>query len=141
MIEQGVKLAAEAQTYKLAVIFDRRNMAESDDVSSQSMKKFMPILNDCYPETLKAFYVLGANWFYRAMWAVVKIFISKKTEDKIHLLKEVEELKQFVNTSNLADEYGGTLKICDDTRQIPLHAEQEDKENQEELERIKKQWN
>lgn len=50
----------------------------------------MPILNDCYPETLKAFYVLGANWFYRAMWSVVKIFVSKRTEDKIHLLPEVE---------------------------------------------------
>lgn len=105
-------------------------MAESDEVSSQSMKKFMPILNDCYPETLKAFYVLGANWFYRAMWAVVRIFISKKTEDKIHLLAEVEgmfwtyvELTKFVDPSNLADEYGGTLKINDSTRHIPLHAE------------------
>lgn len=63
-------------------------MAESDEVSSQSMKKFMPILNDFYPETLKAFYVIGANWFYRAMWGVVSVFISKRTEDKIHLLKE-----------------------------------------------------
>lgn len=63
-------------------------MAESDEVSSQSMKKFMPILNDCYPETLKAFYVIGANWFYRAMWSVVSVFISKRTEEKIHLLKE-----------------------------------------------------
>ena len=74
-------------------------MAESDDVSSQSMKKFMPILNDCYPETLKAFYVLGANWFYRAMWTVVKIFISKKTEDKIHLLPEVEGSRWSIQSS------------------------------------------
>ena len=65
-------------------------MAESDEVSSQSMKKFMPILSDSYPETLKAFYVIGANWFYRAMWSVVSVFISKKTEDKIHLLKDVK---------------------------------------------------
>jgi hypothetical protein len=54
-------------------------MADSDDVSKESMKKFMPILNDCYPETLKSFYVLGANLFYRAMWKVVSLFVSKRT--------------------------------------------------------------
>lgn len=95
MIENGRKLAEQSsnphnnvETDKLSIIFDRRNMAESDEVSSQSMKKFMPILNDYYPETLKAFYVIGANWFYRAMWSVVSVFISKRTEEKIHLLKE-----------------------------------------------------
>lgn len=55
-------------------------MAESDDVSKESMKKFMPILNDYYPETLKSFYVFGANVLYRAMWKIVSIFISKRTE-------------------------------------------------------------
>jgi hypothetical protein len=55
-------------------------MADSDDVSKESMKKFMPILNDYYPETLKSFYVLGANVIYRAFWKIISIFISKRTE-------------------------------------------------------------
>lgn len=67
-------------------------MAESDDVSKESMKLFMPILNDYYPETLKAFYVLGANIFYRAIWKIVSIFVSKRTEEKVNLLAEVNEL-------------------------------------------------
>lgn len=54
-------------------------MADSDDISKESMKKFMPILNDCYPELLNNFYVFGANLFYRAMWKVVSIFVSKRT--------------------------------------------------------------
>ena len=49
MIEKGVQLAKQAKTYQLSVIYDRRDMAESDDVSKESMKKFMPILNDYYP--------------------------------------------------------------------------------------------
>lgn len=57
------------------------------------MKKFMPILNDFYPETLKSFYVLGANLFYRAAWKIVSIFISKRTEQKINLLEDVSKLK------------------------------------------------
>lgn len=53
----------------------------------------MPILNDFYPETLKSFYVLGANLFYRAAWKIVSIFISKRTEQKINLLEDVSKLK------------------------------------------------
>ncbi len=61
----------------------------------------MPILNDCYPELLNNFYVLGANLFYRAMWKVVSIFVSKRTENKIHLLEDVEELQKFATKDNL----------------------------------------
>jgi hypothetical protein len=50
------------------------------------MKKFMPILNDYYPETLRAFYVLGASFIYRALWGIVSLFVSKRTEQKINLL-------------------------------------------------------
>jgi hypothetical protein len=86
-------------------------MAESDDVSKESMKKFMPILNDYYPETLKSFYVFGANVLYRAAWKVVSIFISKRTEEKINLLEEPDKIVNFINLDNLPIEYGGQLKI------------------------------
>ena len=95
-------------------------MAESDDVSKESMNKFMPILNDCYPETLKSFYVLGANFFYRAMWKIVSIFVSKRTEDKVNLLEKAQDLTKFINLDNLDQEYGGTLKIEDVGRVIHL---------------------
>ncbi len=80
----------------------------------------MPILNDYYPETLKSFYVLGTNIFYRAMWKFVSIFVSKRTEMKINLLEEVSELKDFIDENNLDVEYGGNLKIADVGRNIPL---------------------
>lgn len=86
-------------------------MAESDDVSKESMKKFMPILNEYYPETLKSFYVMGANVLYRAMWKVVSVFISKRTEEKINLLEEPEKILEFVDKEKLPDVYGGSLKI------------------------------
>jgi hypothetical protein len=76
-------------------------MADSDDVSKESMKKFMPILSDCYPETLRSFYVLGANMFYRAIWKVVSLFVSKRTEDKINLLEDEKNLTDYINSDNL----------------------------------------
>jgi hypothetical protein len=57
-------------------------MEESDDVSQESMKKFMPILSDYYPETLKSFYVLGVNTFWRAAWQVVKFLSLKELKKK-----------------------------------------------------------
>lgn len=57
----------------------------------------MPILNDFYPETLKSFYVMGANIVYRAMWKVVSIFISKRTEEKINLLEDVNKVKEYID--------------------------------------------
>lgn len=95
-------------------------MAESDEVSKESMKKFMPILNDYYPETLRAFYVLGAGIIYRALWKVVSIFVAKRTEEKINLLEEVENLNYFISADNLDQEYGGSLKIETGARHIPL---------------------
>jgi hypothetical protein len=65
------------------------------------MKKFMPILNDCYPETLRAFFVLGASIFYRAAWTIISIFVSKRTEQKINLLAEENQLQLFIDPNNL----------------------------------------
>ena len=86
-------------------------MADSDEISKESMKKFMPILNDSYPELLNNFYVIGANLFYRAMWKIVSVFESKRTENNIHLLEDVEELLKYISKNNLDVEYGGNLKI------------------------------
>jgi hypothetical protein len=95
-------------------------MAESDEVSKESMKKFMPILNDYYPETLRSFYVLGANILYRAMWSIVSFFVSKRTEEKVNLLKESTELTNYINPNNLDKEYEGELEIEQVGRIIPL---------------------
>jgi hypothetical protein len=40
------------------------------------------------------------------------------------------ELTQFIDPSQLADEYGGKLKISDSTRIIPLKPEEVDKPNE-----------
>lgn len=63
--------------------------------------------------------MIGANIFYRAMWKIVSIFISKRTEEKINLLEEEKDLSNFIDPSNLDEEYGGSLKIETVDRIIP----------------------
>lgn len=64
--------------------------------------------------------MLGANFFYRAIWKIVSIFISKRTEEKIHLLEKEADLQYFIEFSNLDEEYGGALKIEDVGRIVTL---------------------
>ena len=86
MLEKGRKLATELGTFdndlgthQITIIYDRREVAESDSVSKETMKQVTTLLNDYYPEILGEFLVLGANMFYRAMWQVIKFFVSKRT--------------------------------------------------------------
>ena len=47
---------------------------------------FVSMLQDYYAERLAKFYVVGANWLYKMLYAVIKPFLSKKTKEKVHLL-------------------------------------------------------
>jgi hypothetical protein len=59
------------------------------------MKKFMPIMNDYYPETLPAFYVLGASFIY---WALREfsayLYQKNRVKDKPY---SIRQLSQYVH--------------------------------------------
>ena len=50
------------------------------------LKLFIKTLGDNYPERLKRFVVYPFPWYGRAIWSVLKVFIDKRTQDKISLL-------------------------------------------------------
>ena len=51
------------------------------------------------------FYVLGANYFYHTIYAMVKPFLSERTKSKIHLLKSPKELVYFFEPDKLHPDY------------------------------------
>ena len=78
------------------------------------MKEVQKLLNDYYPEILGVFLVLGANIVYRGIWQIVKLFVSKRTEDKIHLINDPKLLEEYIDKDNLTKEFGGMLDIDKD---------------------------
>lgn len=48
------------------------------------------------------------------------------------------ELKQHISADNLTEEYGGSLKMSDEARFIPLVPETEEREDLEKTEKYKK---
>jgi len=109
MLEKGIKEAEKLGTDKVVVVYDRRGYSKKnhDPKTVDTMKKLMPILQDYYPERLQTFYVLGANWFYRMMFDIVKAFLSEKTAKKVKVLADQQELLQYFDKENLSIEYGG----------------------------------
>mmetsp|Transcript_83472 Transcript_83472/g.97597 ORF Transcript_83472/g.97597 Transcript_83472/m.97597 type:complete len:307 (+) Transcript_83472:30-950(+) len=108
-IEKGCKIADENGSRRIVVIYDRTgfNKKNYDESSMNSMKKVVPILQDYYPERLQAFFVIGANWFYRMMYDVVKTFVSNKTIKKVVTVGDMKELLTYISKENLSVEYGG----------------------------------
>ena len=57
---------------------------ESADINF--IKTFVQILSDNYPERLKRLVIYPFPWFGRALWTVIKMFVDKRSQDKVVLL-------------------------------------------------------
>lgn len=69
------------------------------------------IFNVAYPERMATAYVVGADWLFSILWAIVKPFVSKDTLKKIMLLKKPEDLQNYIAKEKLLDLYGGDFKF------------------------------
>ena len=103
MLEKGLEEADKLGSQKVVVLYDRRGYGKKnhDPKSVDTSKKLMPFLQEYYPERLHVFYVMGANWFYKMMFALIKTFISKKTIEKVCLLGDNEDLLQHFDKEQL----------------------------------------
>ena len=57
---------------------------ESADINF--IKLFVQILSDNYPERLKRLVIYPFPWFSRALWGIIKMFMDKRTQEKVVLI-------------------------------------------------------
>lgn len=87
------------------------------------VKKFVQIASkiaqDYYPEMLGKLYIVNSGWMFRGIWAVVKTWIDKKTQNKITIISGSgkKELLKQIDADKLPEFLGGTCK--DDIREDP----------------------
>lgn len=51
--------------------------------------------------------VMFPNFFARSMMAIVKPFLSEKSRNKIKMIQEYKEMKEYFNDDQLLEEHGG----------------------------------
>eukprot|EP01039_Chlorochromonas_danica_P010323 gene10323-11426_t len=79
------------------------------------IKLFSQVLSDNYPERLKRLVLFPFPWYGRAIWGVVKVFVDKRTQDKVLLLSTgnngiPNELLQYMDPASMPEFAGGTCK-------------------------------
>ena len=95
----------------VSVIYDRFGWRRSINYDSKLMglvKRLVGMLQDYYAERLAAVYILHINWFFRMIYAIVKPFLSRKTTDKVRIIKKMSDLLKHFDPDCLLPEHGGT---------------------------------
>lgn len=82
------------------------------------IKGFVQTLSDNFPERLKRLAIYPFPWYGRAIWAMVRVFVDKRTQDKVLLVPHSgkglpPEITAIVDPSQIPESCGGT-----DTRAI-----------------------
>ncbi|MCQ2818929.1 MAG: SEC14 family lipid-binding protein [archaeon] len=80
------------------------------------IKSFVKLASDIgqdyYPEMLGTMLLLNTNFFFNAVWAIVKVFIDEKTRKKITFCGSGYQkyILEYADAANVPDIIGGTCK-------------------------------
>lgn len=84
------------------------------DVSSNKefLKLATKIAQDYYPEMMAKMFIINAGFSFKAIWSIVKVFLDKKTTDKVSLLGSdyKKALLEWIDEDQLPVAYGGTCQ-------------------------------
>jgi CRAL/TRIO domain len=109
LVEKGIKKADKKGVGQICVLNDRSNItsANRDNKLITLIRSLASMLQDFYAERLGAVYILHVNWLYWLLFQAAKPLINKKTREKIHIIRNIEGLKEHFPTNKLMVEYGG----------------------------------
>ena len=62
-----------------------------------------------YPETLGTMFIINAPFLFSSIWSGIKIFIDKRTQEKIQILGSnyKNEMLKYVDEENIPNFFGG----------------------------------
>jgi len=65
------------------------------------------IANNHYPELMSRVVVLGSNWLFSAAFNIFSLWMHKRSRAKFVFVRQVEQLREWYDESELPEEYGG----------------------------------
>ncbi|WJX10354.1 hypothetical protein P8452_01090 [Trifolium repens] len=103
----------EVGNEKLIGILDLQNISYKN-VDARGLITGFQFLQGYYPERLAKCYILHMPWFFVSVWRLVSTFLDKATQDKIVIISNEDEKKEFISEVGediLPEEYGGRAKL------------------------------
>ena len=98
---------------RTVTILDMKGFGVTSALSSENrhfMQIAIKIAQDYYPEMMAKMFIINTGFTFKALWAVVKPFLDKKTKEKISILGSdyKKELNEWIDDDQLPDFLGGT---------------------------------
>jgi retinaldehyde-binding protein 1 len=102
----------ETQIAGVTSIIDVSNLHLSilNFFSMSDFKNVVDLLANVLPCRLKAFYVVGLPGFLKQICELAVAFVPKKLRKRLHFMKSIDELKDFINVEILPVDYGGQVQ-------------------------------
>ncbi|KAK9091460.1 hypothetical protein Sjap_024637 [Stephania japonica] len=98
---------------KMIGIIDLANISYKN-VDARALITGFQFLQAYYPERLAKCFILSMPWFFVSVWKFVSRFLEKATQEKIVIVSNEEEHKNFIKEVGedvLPEEYGGRAKL------------------------------
>ncbi|CAN1138324.1 SEC14 cytosolic factor [Linum perenne] len=98
---------------KLVAVLDLHQLAYKN-VDIRGLITGFQFLQAYYPERLHKLYILNMPRFFVSVWRIVSRFLEKATLEKIMIVKNEKEMREFVREvgeETLPEEYGGRTKL------------------------------
>ena len=96
---------------KQVVVNDMKSVSMSlDFMALRLFRRTYEVDASCYPERVKAIYMIKAPYTFTTIWSVVKPWIDQITAKKIKIVgtNYLEVLKKDIDLDQIPIEYGGT---------------------------------
>ncbi|KAK2999320.1 hypothetical protein RJ639_024443 [Escallonia herrerae] len=98
---------------KLIGVLDLQQLSYKN-IDARGLITGFQFLQAYYPERLAKCYLLNMPWFFVSVWRMVSRFLEKATLEKIVIVSNEDEKKQFIaeiGEEALPQEYGGRAKL------------------------------
>lgn len=135
---ETIRLMLKKENPTACMVFDMNGF------SMQNMDYgFIRFLLNCfqnyYPEMLGIALIVGAPWIFYGCWNIIKKLLDPVVANKVKFIKDISELKDYIPPENMPSCFGGTSNFTFDF--IPYKEEEDVHYSNEEVEKVKKQWN
>lgn len=97
------RVLAESDQISVSVLVHASGVdgAPNESADINFIKLFVQVLSDNYPERLKRLVIYPFPWFARALWGIIKMFVDKRTQDKVVLISGARKTTSLPLTSEL----------------------------------------